>query len=79
MSTSETTRQLVIFSLGAEEYALPITQVQEIIRYTEPRSVASRRGLDPRRHQPARQDRPGLRPRAAAGPARPSGADRPRS
>src|SRR5689334_21495393 len=41
MSTSETTRQLVIFSLGAEEYALPITRVQEIIRYTEPRSVAS--------------------------------------
>jgi len=41
MSTSETTRQLVIFSLGSEEYALPITRVQEIIRYTEPRSVAS--------------------------------------
>ena len=42
MSTAETTRQLVIFSLGSEEYALPITRVQEIIRYTEPRSVASR-------------------------------------
>jgi len=41
MSTSETTRQLVIFSLGSAEYALPITRVQEIIRYTEPRSVAS--------------------------------------
>ena len=42
MSTEEpTTRQLVIFSLGTEEYALPITRVQEIIRYTEPRSVAS--------------------------------------
>jgi len=41
MSTSDTTRQLVIFSLGSEEYALPITRVQEIIRYTEPRSVAS--------------------------------------
>lgn len=41
MSTSEPTRQLVIFSLGSEEYALPITRVQEIIRYTEPRSVAS--------------------------------------
>jgi purine-binding chemotaxis protein CheW len=36
-----TTRQLVVFSLGEEEYALPITQVHEIIRYTEPRSVAS--------------------------------------
>ena len=34
-------RQLVVFSLGEEEYALPITQVHEIIRYTEPRSVAS--------------------------------------
>lgn len=33
--------QLVVFSLGEEEYALPIGQVQEIIRYTEPRSVAS--------------------------------------
>jgi purine-binding chemotaxis protein CheW len=34
-------QQLVVFSLGNEEYALPITQVQEIIRYTEPRAVAS--------------------------------------
>jgi purine-binding chemotaxis protein CheW len=41
MSTEEPTRQLVIFSLGTEKYALPITRVQEIIRYTEPRSVAS--------------------------------------
>ena len=41
MSTDENTRQLVIFSLGSEEYALPITRVQEIIRYSEPRSVAS--------------------------------------
>jgi purine-binding chemotaxis protein CheW len=39
---STTTRQLVVFALGAEEYALPITRVQEIIRYGEPRSVASR-------------------------------------
>jgi purine-binding chemotaxis protein CheW len=36
-----TTRQLVICSLGAEEYALPIGQVREIVRATEPRSVAS--------------------------------------
>lgn len=35
------TRQLVIFTLADEEYALPITRVQEIIRYTQPRSVAS--------------------------------------
>jgi len=41
MSTDDPTRQLVIFSLGSEEYALPITRVQEIIRYAEPRSVAS--------------------------------------
>lgn len=33
--------QLVVFSLGEEEYALPIADVQEIIRYTEPRGVAS--------------------------------------
>jgi purine-binding chemotaxis protein CheW len=35
-------RQLVVFTLGAEQYALPIQQVHEIIRYVEPRSVASR-------------------------------------
>jgi purine-binding chemotaxis protein CheW len=33
--------QLVIFALGSEQYALPIAQVQEIIRYAEPRAVAS--------------------------------------
>jgi purine-binding chemotaxis protein CheW len=39
---SETTsQQLVVFSLGAEEYALPIAAVHEIIRFSEPRSVAS--------------------------------------
>ena len=41
MSEEVTTRQLVVFSLGDEEYALPIADVHEIIRYTEPRSVAS--------------------------------------
>ena len=35
-------RQLVVFTLGTEHYALPIQQVHEIIRYSEPRSVASR-------------------------------------
>jgi purine-binding chemotaxis protein CheW len=35
------TQQLVIFSLQGEQYALPITTVQEIIRHTEPRSLAS--------------------------------------
>ena len=38
---NDSTMQLVVFSLGDEEYALPITHVQEIIRYTEPRGVAS--------------------------------------
>jgi len=36
-----TSQQLVVFSLGSEEYALPIGAVHEIIRYTEPRSVVS--------------------------------------
>jgi purine-binding chemotaxis protein CheW len=36
-----TTHQLVVFSLGSEEYALPIGTVHEIIRFTEPRAVAS--------------------------------------
>ncbi len=36
-----TSNQLVVFSLGSEEYALPIGTVHEIIRFTEPRSVAS--------------------------------------
>jgi purine-binding chemotaxis protein CheW len=44
MSAAQLAQQLVVFSLGDEEYALPITQVQEIIRYTEPRAVASDAG-----------------------------------
>jgi purine-binding chemotaxis protein CheW len=42
MSEETHARQLVVFTLGAEQYALPIEQVHEIIRYSEPRSVASR-------------------------------------
>ena len=42
MSQETHARQLVVFTLGAEQYALPIEQVHEIIRYSEPRSVASR-------------------------------------
>ena len=42
MSQETHARQLVVFTLGAEQYALPIEQVHEIIRYNEPRSVASR-------------------------------------
>ena len=41
MAIAQAANQLVVFSLGEEEYALPITQVQEIIRYSEPRAVAS--------------------------------------
>jgi purine-binding chemotaxis protein CheW len=41
MSDETEARQLVVFTLGAEQYALPIEQVHEIIRYDEPRSVAS--------------------------------------
>ena len=44
MPTDATSRQLVVFTLGNEEYALPIRQVHEIIRYTEPRSVAAESG-----------------------------------
>ena len=36
-----TSQQLVVFSLGSEEYALPIGAVSEIIRFSEPRTVAS--------------------------------------
>jgi purine-binding chemotaxis protein CheW len=39
--SESTTQQLVVFSLGREEYALPIGSVHEIVRYSEPRSVAS--------------------------------------
>ncbi|HWI22574.1 MAG TPA: chemotaxis protein CheW [Baekduia sp.] len=35
------TRQLVVFKLAGEEYALPIEQVHEIIRFSEPRAVTS--------------------------------------
>jgi purine-binding chemotaxis protein CheW len=42
MSEQSNPRQLVVFTLGTEQYALPIQQVHEIIRYSEPRSVASR-------------------------------------
>lgn len=33
------TRQLVIFTLGEEQYGVPITSVQEIIRHTPPRPM----------------------------------------
>ena len=39
--TATTQQQLVVLTLGEEEYALRIQQVQEIIRFTQPRAVAS--------------------------------------
>ena len=42
MPDATNARKLVVFTLGTEHYALPIHQVHEIIRYSEPRSVASR-------------------------------------
>ena len=42
MTDHSNSRQLVVFNLGCEQYALPIHQVHEIIRYSEPRAVASR-------------------------------------
>jgi len=41
MSDQTDPRQLVVFTLAGEQYALPIRQVHEIIRYKQPRSVAS--------------------------------------
>ncbi|MGB2710465.1 MAG: chemotaxis protein CheW [Conexibacter sp.] len=41
MSAVQTTRQLVVCALGAEEYALPIGAVREIVRAMPPRPVAS--------------------------------------
>src|SRR6185312_5335334 len=40
-ATAQATRQLVVCALGAEEYGVPIEQVREIVRYAEPRPVAS--------------------------------------
>jgi purine-binding chemotaxis protein CheW len=41
MAEETNARQLLVFSLGEEEYALPVTSVQEIIHWTLPRAVAS--------------------------------------
>jgi purine-binding chemotaxis protein CheW len=38
---ADRTRQLVVFSLGTERYGLAIETVVEIIRHTEPRSIAA--------------------------------------
>ncbi len=41
MSAATGIRQLVVCALGSEEYGLPIEDVREIVRFTEPRPVAS--------------------------------------
>lgn len=38
---SHASRQFVVFHVGNGEYALPIAQIQEVIRFTQPRSVVS--------------------------------------
>jgi purine-binding chemotaxis protein CheW len=45
MTPAQTEGQLVVFSLHGEHYALPITAVQEIIRYTPPGATAAASGL----------------------------------
>jgi purine-binding chemotaxis protein CheW len=41
MSLANDSEQVVVFSLSGEEYALPISKVHEIIRFTQPRSVSA--------------------------------------
>jgi purine-binding chemotaxis protein CheW len=41
MSDQGLERQLVVFTLGSERYALPIQRVHELIRYVKPRSISS--------------------------------------
>jgi purine-binding chemotaxis protein CheW len=44
-SDNELERQLVVFRLHGEDYALPITSVREIIRYTTPKATGAASGL----------------------------------
>jgi purine-binding chemotaxis protein CheW len=45
MAAPEAERQLVVFSLHGEQYAVPIGCVREIIRYIEPSASAAASGL----------------------------------
>jgi purine-binding chemotaxis protein CheW len=45
MTPAQAEDQLVVFSLHGEHYALPITAVREIIRYTPPGATAAASGL----------------------------------
>ena len=44
-TASDSERQLVVFTLHGEQYALPVTTVREIIRYVEPSATATASGL----------------------------------
>jgi len=45
MTATDLERQLVVFSLHGEHYALPITSVREIIRYIPPQATATASGV----------------------------------
>lgn len=45
MTATDVERQLVVFSLHGEHYALPITSVREIIRYIPPSATSAASGL----------------------------------
>jgi purine-binding chemotaxis protein CheW len=45
MTATDVERQLVVFSLHGEHYALPITSVREIIRYIPPSATAAASGV----------------------------------
>ena len=45
MSPGEAERQVVVFSVLGEHFALPITSVREIVRYTPPGATATASGL----------------------------------
>ncbi|MEQ8833281.1 MAG: chemotaxis protein CheW [Miltoncostaeaceae bacterium] len=39
IAVEQQTRQLVVFTLGTDDYGVPIAMVQEIIRHTAPRPI----------------------------------------
>ena len=62
-----TPKQLVVFSLGSEEYALPIGVGARDHPLHRAALGRLRGAVDPRRDRPARQDHPDLRPRRPHG------------
>lgn len=47
IAVDEQTRQLVVFTLGPDDYGVPIAMVQEIIRHTPPRPIPGSPGHVP--------------------------------